>query len=59
MTRNGLELFEGVLHQIGISTQTYTVGDLKRDMLGYLNGNLEYFKVSTHLVTILHCELNL
>ena len=26
-------------------------------MLGYLDGNLEYFSVSTHLVTILNCQL--
>ena len=43
---NGLELYEAVLHQIGISSDTYTAADLKRDMLDYLDGNLEYFTVS-------------
>ena len=32
---------------------SYTAGDLKRDMVTYLDGNLEYFSVSTHLVTVL------
>lgn len=48
-----MELFQAVLSQIDIISPSYTAGDLKRDMVTYLDGNLEYFSVSTHLVTVL------
>ena len=44
LTPNGLDLYEGVVNQIGLS-DAYLPEHLKADMLKYLNNNTDYFTV--------------
>lgn len=44
LTPNGLDLYQGVVNQIGLS-DAYLPEHLKADMLKYLNNNTDYFTV--------------
>ena len=45
MKPNGLEIFEAVVRQVDLPS-TYTAGQLKDDLLLYMNENSDYFTVT-------------